>query len=188
MYTERLARAVEIASIAHDRQYRKDPRKRVPYVSHPLIVGMMLAQHGYSENTVIAGILHDTVEDTRLSLNDILQEFGSEVARLVETVSEPNKKTPWHARKQHYRRCIEAAGEAATAISCCDKLHNMKSLLESAKVTSLVWRRFKGRPADQLRIFEELLPVYAKSLPQGIINQYTETLRSLADVVRRGHD
>ena len=75
-------KALQIASIAHEGQYRKNTK--IPYIAHPVAVGMILQKAGYSEEMVAAGILHDTVEDTDITMEDIEREFGLEVARIVE--------------------------------------------------------------------------------------------------------
>ena len=73
----RVARAVEVAKKAHEGQFRKTGE---PYIIHPLAVKKILEEWGMDEDTIIAGILHDTIEDTDLTLDDIRNEFGESVA------------------------------------------------------------------------------------------------------------
>ena len=82
--TPRVKRAIEVAKMAHEGQLRKNGE---PYIIHPLAVKKILEEWGMDEDTVIAGILHDTVEDTDLRLDDIKQEFGESVAFLVDGVT-----------------------------------------------------------------------------------------------------
>ena len=82
--SERVAKAVEIAKKAHDGQFRKTGE---PYIVHPLAVKKILEEWGMDEDTIIAGVLHDTVEDTNLTLDDIRKEFGEPVAFLVDGVT-----------------------------------------------------------------------------------------------------
>ena len=75
---------------AHMGQIRKsEPDK--PMIIHPISVGMLLEEYGYDESIVAAGYLHDVVEDTKYTIEDIENEFGPEIANLVMGVSEPDK-------------------------------------------------------------------------------------------------
>ena len=79
----RIIHAVEVARKAHEGQFRKTGE---PYIVHPLAVKKILEEWGMDEDTIIAGILHDTIEDTSLTLEDIRKEFGESVAFLVDGV------------------------------------------------------------------------------------------------------
>lgn len=98
---ERLDYSILFATKAHDLQRRKTDN--VLMIFHSFTVGMMLKDSNMSEDCVIAGILHDVVEDTKYTLNDIKKEFGDNVAKIVEEVTE-DKSLPWEERKrQGYR-------------------------------------------------------------------------------------
>ena len=73
--------AIEVAAEAHQGQYRKGTR--TPYITHPYAVGLILMEAGCSEAVIVAGILHDTVEDTELTLGFIQEHFGEYVAGIV---------------------------------------------------------------------------------------------------------
>ena len=72
--TSRVEKAVAVAKKAHEGQFRKTGE---PYIVHPLAVKKILEEWGMDEDTIIAGILHDAVEDTDLTLEDIRREFGN---------------------------------------------------------------------------------------------------------------
>ena len=91
--------AIEVAMKAHHKQLRKGTS--IPYVTHPLAVGIMLAKIGCSDEVIVAGILHDTVEDTDITLDYIRDTFGNQVVKIVEGASEPEKTLPWKDRKKH---------------------------------------------------------------------------------------
>ena len=80
----RLEKAIEVATKAHEGQLRKTGE---PYIIHPIAVMKILQEWNMDEDTVIAGILHDTVEDTTLTLKEIEEEFGKDVAFLVNGVT-----------------------------------------------------------------------------------------------------
>jgi (p)ppGpp synthase/HD superfamily hydrolase len=141
-------KALQIASKNHEGQYRKNTD--VPYITHPVAVGMMLLKSGYSEEIVAAGILHDTVEDTPLTLDEIKWEFGPKMAELVEGSSEPDKSLPWKVRKEHTIEFLQTAPEDIRAVVCADKLHNIRSIMRDyEKVGDEVWSRFNAGKEQQ---------------------------------------
>ena len=94
---QKLDYAILFATKAHDGQRRKTDN--VDMIFHPFTVGMLLQKSGMSEETVIAGILHDVVEDTKYTIEDIEKIFGTNVKNIVEEVTE-NKKLEWKERKK----------------------------------------------------------------------------------------
>ncbi|AGK52337.1 HD domain-containing protein [Bacillus sp. 1NLA3E] len=144
---EIIEKALEVASKAHEQQYRK--QTDIPYITHPVAVGMILMKAGYGEELIAAGILHDTVEDTLISLDDIDRIFGKEIAGIVEGCSEPDKSLSWEARKKHTIEFLKLAPEEIRIVACADKLHNIKSIINDyEKSGNDVWERF-NRGKDQ---------------------------------------
>jgi (p)ppGpp synthase/HD superfamily hydrolase len=82
--------SIEFAAHAHRGQKRKGTK--IPYISHPYAVGMILQQAGCEEEVVAAGILHDTLEDTKTTEEDLLSLFGSVVLAIVKGSSEPERE------------------------------------------------------------------------------------------------
>lgn len=133
--SERIKRAVNIATKAHEGQFRKTGE---PYIVHPLAVQKILEEWGMDEDTVIAGILHDTVEDTDLTLDDIKKEFGESVAFLVDGVTKLSTArngmrdidTYLPATKDNFLRLMIALGDdiRVLIIKLADRLHNLRTL------------------------------------------------------------
>ena len=121
-----LNEAIQAAAFAHGDQKRKVTD--IPYISHPFMVAMILSQAGYPEDVVVAGVLHDTIEDTELTLGDIVSRFGERVAGIVQGCSEEDRSLPWKARKQHTIDYLKTAPSEVRATSCADKLHNVRSM------------------------------------------------------------
>lgn len=149
IYSPLVRQALEFASIKHQGQYRKNPVEKIPYISHPAAVGLMLARAGYDDEVVAAGVLHDVVEDCGVSLAELSKKFGPRVARLVDQVSEPSKDLAWEVRKQAYRDRLEGAEPNALAIAAADHLHNLQNLLEVYKVAPSVVNMFKTGMAQK---------------------------------------
>ena len=83
-------RAFEVAKEAHQGQFRKSGEE---YITHPVAVSQILAELGLNDTTIIASLLHDTVEDTPYSLTQLRSDFGDEIANLVDGVTKLDKLT-----------------------------------------------------------------------------------------------
>ena len=113
---------------AHMGQIRKsEPDK--PMIIHPISVGMLLEEYGYDESVVAAGYLHDVVEDTKYTIEDIKREFGNEVANLVMGASEPDKSLSWEERKAHTIEETKKLPLKNKSVICADKINNLEDLM-----------------------------------------------------------
>jgi (p)ppGpp synthase/HD superfamily hydrolase len=140
---------IEFAAYAHRTQKRKGTK--IPYISHPFAVGIILQQAGCKEEVVAAGILHDTLEDTETTEEDLLTLFGPVVLEIVMGCSEPDKGASWEERKQHTLDYLKDAPMSIRQVACADKLHNIRSIKSDlAKYGEEAWTRFKrGRESQQ---------------------------------------
>lgn len=124
----KLPDALAFALEAHGDQRRKDGS---PYVSHLLQVAGLVLEHGGSWDAAIAAILHDVVEDTDATLDDVSAQFGEEVAAIVESCTDsvdlPRGPATWRARKDAYLAHLAGASAPAALVSACDTLHNLRS-------------------------------------------------------------
>jgi guanosine-3',5'-bis(diphosphate) 3'-pyrophosphohydrolase len=121
-------RAYEVAERCHRGQFR---RSGDPYITHPLAVATIVAELGLEEPTICAALLHDTVEDTALSLDDVRREFGDEVAMLVDGVTKLAKaKYGDSAEAETIRKMVVAMAKDARVLilKLCDRLHNVRTL------------------------------------------------------------
>jgi (p)ppGpp synthase/HD superfamily hydrolase len=121
-------RAIEFSARAHRGQYRKGTR--LPYFSHPMNAASILIRAGATDEMVTAAILHDTVEDTPVTIMEIKREFGSEVSRMVAAATEkPKVFASWKERKNEHVVHIPKLAEDEAAVICADKLDNILSIL-----------------------------------------------------------
>jgi (p)ppGpp synthase/HD superfamily hydrolase len=110
----------------------------------------MLMKAGCGDEIVAAGFLHDTVEDTPLSLANIEREFGHTIASIVKGCSEPDKSLSWEKRKQHTIEFLKTAPEDIRVVACADKLHNIRSIMNDyGQIGDMVWERFNRGKEDQ---------------------------------------
>jgi (p)ppGpp synthase/HD superfamily hydrolase len=161
--SQKLFKAIEFATKAHTDQFRKDTK--IPYIIHPLGVAKILIESGSSEEIVIAGLLHDTVEDTEVTLDQVESEFGKVVARLVEGASEPNKSDTWDNRKKHTIDYLQDAPMNVVLVTFADKLDNMRAIRSDYdNLGDEVFVRF-NEPKDKQRwYFESLAKVFSKRI------------------------
>ncbi|MCE2399639.1 bifunctional (p)ppGpp synthetase/guanosine-3',5'-bis(diphosphate) 3'-pyrophosphohydrolase [Candidatus Poribacteria bacterium] len=151
----RIEAAIELAAQAHDGQFRKGTN--TPYITHPYAVGLMLMNAGCAETVVIAGILHDTVEDTDLTLACIRKDFGESVADIVDECSE-NKSLRWRERKIERIEALKDASTEVCLVTCADKLHNLRTVIsEYDNIGDVVWERFHGGLEAQAWYYQSIL-------------------------------
>jgi GTP diphosphokinase / guanosine-3',5'-bis(diphosphate) 3'-diphosphatase len=123
-----LQRAYAVADHWHSGQFRKSG---APYITHPLAVAILLADIGMDTTTLVAALLHDTVEDTGLTIGEVKAEFGAEVAVLVDGVTKLDGSR-WgdHAEAETFRKMILAASIdlRVLVIKLADRVHNLRTL------------------------------------------------------------
>jgi (p)ppGpp synthase/HD superfamily hydrolase len=119
--------ALQLAGRAHAGQVRSGSGG-MAYIHHPVAVAELLAQHGFDEEVVAAALLHDVVEDSDASVEEIAERFGPVVGDLVEAMTDDEAVEPYTHRKDRHRAKVEAAGGDALAIYAADKLSNVRVL------------------------------------------------------------
>lgn len=134
--------AIQASIIAHQDQLRKI--EGGAYVAHPLEVAFILAQNGASEEVISAGILHDTIEDTSMTYDNIVAQFGQQVADIVKGCTEPDKSVCWQTRKSWaVRHVSETATHEMRLVICADKLSNIRSIHRNLnKEGPTIWDHF----------------------------------------------
>ncbi len=123
-----IERAYEVAAHHHRDQKRKSGD---PYITHPLAVATILAELGMQEATLAAALLHDTVEDTEYSLEELRADFGDEITELVDGVTKLDKVKYGEATQaETVRKMVVAMARdiRVLVIKLCDRLHNMRTL------------------------------------------------------------
>lgn len=185
----RIEEAIEVAAEAHHGQFRKGTN--TPYISHPYAVGFLLMNAGCSETVVIAGILHDTVEDTDLTLASIRENFGDTIANIVDGCSE-NKSLKWRARKTECINSLKKASSEVCIVTCADKLHNLRTVIsEYDAIGDTIWERFHGGFSEQAWYYTNILEslrtqIESRKLQScngDVIKQFNQLFQQLQQVV-----
>jgi (p)ppGpp synthase/HD superfamily hydrolase len=176
-----LREAHAFATKAHADQRRRGSEG--PYVVHPLAVAARLSAEGLDEEAVAAGILHDVVEDSEASLDQIAERFGQRVGALVEALTEDPSIEDWDARKRALRRQVAAAEPSAAAIYAADKLSNVRDArVLYAKVGEEAGKRFEVPLDQRLGAWRADLEMVAKVAPT---RDLVADLRSELDALER---
>ena len=167
-HVARVLRAYEVGAVAHDGQTRKSGE---PYITHPIAVAGILAEFGMDAETIIAAILHDTLEDTELSRTALAGEFGEPVAELVDGVTKLDKmrfSNRQEADAESFRKMLLAMARdlRVIMIKLADRLHNMRTL--------------GAKDADsRRRIARETLEIYAPIAQRLGMNKIKAELQDL---------
>jgi (p)ppGpp synthase/HD superfamily hydrolase len=166
-YSERYEAALTLAAQAHRAQSRK--AGHVPYIVHPVHVSTILLRHGFSEDVVIAGLLHDVVEDSDVPLMRIEAEFGHTVAELVAAVTEEKLEAgtprPWEIRKQESLARARGASLEAVALKAADALHSVRALARGLDHKGpSIWHHFSRGPGPSLAYYQSVAALVGERL------------------------
>jgi len=166
---EAFVRAYSYSAAAHEGQFRKGG---APYITHPLAVAEILASWHLDAQTLIAALLHDVVEDTGVSSEDIANEFGKPVAQLVDGVTKLDKiqfEDKAQAQAENFRKMLLAMARDVRVIliKLADRLHNMRTLEAM-------------QPEKVSRIAQETLEIYAPIANRLGLNKVFQELEDIA--------
>lgn len=150
IFTDKIQKAIRFSIKTHE-VYQKQKRKGkdIPYITHPLIVGLILARADVSEDVVIAGILHDTIEDSipekKVTKAMLAERFGDTVAGIVDDVTEQDKDLPWQERKQEALEHIEKLQNDSLLVKSADLISNISEIIADHQVEGdIIFKRFNA--------------------------------------------
>jgi (p)ppGpp synthase/HD superfamily hydrolase len=118
--------ALRFAQLRHAGQYRECDH--APFIDHPIEVGSLLSGDGQCEDVIAAGLLHDVLEKTATTGEELARRFGTRIGRLVESVSDDPSITEYESRKLDLRNRVAAAGPDTRAVFAADKIAKVREL------------------------------------------------------------
>lgn len=183
-FSPRVDTALALAARAHRNQLRKGTD--IPYIIHPVQVAMALQRHGFDEDLVIAGLLHDTLEDTDLGADEIERSFGAAVLALVTAVTEVKvdggAKRPWRTRKQEQLAQLGGADARVAALKAGDSLHNLHSTLADLQtIGPAIWQRFNASAEDWLWYHRSIAGLVRTRLgPHALVDELDAVIAEIA--------
>lgn len=156
--------AITFASRCHEGQFRKGTE--IPYIVHPLSMLRFLARLGAPAELQAAAVLHDVVEDTEATLQEVRERFGERVAFLVEGATEKDKSLGWLERKQAAIREAEESDDLELLVlKCVDKLDNLSDIREDHELQGeSIWARFAADHAAQMWYYSTLTRLFVGRL------------------------
>jgi (p)ppGpp synthase/HD superfamily hydrolase len=161
-----VALAFFVARSAHAGQTRGEHGR--PYLEHPVQVAELLEELGYPPETIAAALLHDVVEDSGLTVTDVVDSFGLAVGELVSALTDDPSISDWEERKLALREEVAAAGPDAVAIYVADKLANLHDWrVVYAAVGERAVEYFKAPTLDaRIRVWEGDLELAERVAPE----------------------
>jgi GTP pyrophosphokinase len=189
-FTQHFTQAVDYARHLH---IERRKGTGIPAMAHLLgVASLVMGEAGHTafpvtEDMVVAALLHDAVEDHggAVRLEDIRHNFGANVARMVEGLSDTlvedaGQKEPWLERKQAYIERLRHEPADVRLISAADKLYNARSILEEYRVIGAqVWNRFKRGRDEQIWYFKTVLDVFHASAHTPIVDELERVVLEL---------
>ncbi len=180
MYSYRVEQAIRAATILHQDQLRMGTLP-LPYISHLMAVVLILSDYTDDEDTIVAAFLHDTLEDTDYTLEELREDFGGVVAELVTTLTEPKldtkgNKLPWLERKKTYAKQLKAGSEKALIIAAADKSHNFRTIVEEYHDDYKRYLQdFGPHTADRLEAYQTIANIINSRLKNDIVHEFNHT-------------
>jgi (p)ppGpp synthase/HD superfamily hydrolase len=191
LYSEKIQKAVKFSIKTHE-VYKKQKRKGkdIAYITHPLTVGLILSLAGADEDVIVAGILHDTAEDSleekKVTMEMIAERFGERVAGIVMSVTEKNKELPWDVRKKIALEHIAGYDRDSLMLKSADVINNGTELVDDHKKHGdKVFKNFNA-PKDkllrnQLAVIGAILKRWPENPLRGDLDHLLKKLQMIKD-------
>jgi (p)ppGpp synthase/HD superfamily hydrolase len=168
------------AATLHETQARKG--LPTPYVGHLLGVCALVLEGCGDEDQAIAALLHDAVEDQRVTIPELEERFGPRVARIVEacTDSFEQPKKDWRERKERFLERLPDAPEDALLVVVADKLDNTRAMLADFRVEGMrAFEKFNGKRDGTLWYYGAALDVLMERFPHPLTSELASTFGQL---------
>ncbi len=193
--TPRIEKAIVRATTLHQSQKRKI--SEVPYIVHPYSVAFLLAHYVDDEDVIIAGLLHDTLEDIPEYTEEMLrEEFGERACAIVKEVTEDFTEAEkadhsirgenWRARKEHYLENLSNDSQEALMVATADKIHNLRSLVDGYTLYQKdVWQKFGRKPEDMTWFYTEVSKIINDRLKHPLVEEMNRLITELQAITKK---
>jgi (p)ppGpp synthase/HD superfamily hydrolase len=187
MYSYRIEQAIRAAAVLHHDQNRKGSMP-FPYVTHLMSVAFMLQDYTDNEDIIVAALLHDTVEDTDYTLDELQEDFGGTVRELVETLSEPtnqgDRRYTWKEKKMEYAKQLKKGPKDAILIAAADKAHNFRTVVEEYFDAPERFLQDFGKNLDErLEVYQTIANVINNRLEGPLLNEFNHVFESYKEFI-----
>lgn len=180
--SSRFEEALVFATQLHADQLRKS--SQTPYIAHLLNVTGCVLEAGGDEDTAIAALLHDAVEDQGglETLEEIRSRFGDHVASIVDECSDAYTipKPPWQTRKETYLAHLPESSPEAQLVSLADKLHNARSILRDLiSGRENIWDKFNGGKDGTLWYYRSLVDIFQQTNRNFLVDEFIRVVNQI---------
>ena len=191
--TPKIQKAIVRATKLHWNQVRKGDG--FPYIIHPYSVAFIVSRYTDHEDTITAAFLHDVLEDIkrdRYSDQDMIDEFGQKVYKIVKGVSEDKdasiskaeEKTTWEERKTKYLKHLKQVSEGSLIICAADKVHNLQSMIDAYKQQGeSLFSKFNSPPDKKLWFYGEVLRILKEKLRNKIVKELELVYKEASNIL-----
>jgi hypothetical protein len=153
---EEIMKAFIYADHAHSGRLRTGTG--IPAIQHPRQVGILCLMHTCDQELCIAGFLHEAVDSTAVTLEEIRERFGDRIADIVAACSEHDLPVPWQERKNHIIESLRHTSRDIKVVACANELHNLLTMLEQHELEGdKLWERLDRGRDEQEQFYRELV-------------------------------
>ena len=176
-------KAGQFIALKHDGQYRRG--FDFPYSTHLFGVARVLKNAKYPEQVVVAGLLHDILEDSDTTEQELLENFGLYILELVKAVSDPDKSIPWKERKQYVIARIPQLTDEQMAITLAEKIQNLNSMTYViSTMGEEAWYGKSANKEEQRWFYEQYFEATKKYHSQTkLLGEFEECLEKLFSLI-----
>ena len=183
-----IQKAIVFATLKHKNQKRKGTD--IPYIVHPMEVMQILTDLRCAENIIIAGILHDTLEDTATTPKEICDIFGQDILKIVQSESEDKSKS-WKERKQNTINHLKDASPESKIVCFADKFSNIRSMLrDKENIGQQLWQRFNAGKDDIKWYYRSIAEALKDTPTEGLWNKekFEELFKEFEETIEKVFD
>lgn len=189
MYSYRVEQAIRAAAVLHKDQLRKGSMP-FPYITHLVATAFTLLDYTQDEDVIIAALLHDTLEDTDYTLDELEEDFGGRVREFVEAVTEPQstseERISWREKKSAYTKLLKKGPKEAVLIAAADKMHNFRTIVEDYHDEPERFAQDFGNNFDErLTAYQEIANVINNRLDGPILSEFNHVFEEFKSFLER---
>lgn len=187
MYTYKVEQAIKAAALLHQNQLRKGSVP-LPYITHLIAVMLIVRDYTDKEDTLVAALLHDTLEDTDYTFEELRDDFGDKVSTLVQTLTEPSKQKEvnisWLEIKKLYAKQLRKGPPEAIMIAAADKIHNFRSTVEEYYTEHNRFLKDFGTNLDaRLEAYQNIANAINSRQADGIVHEFNHTFKEYKNFI-----
>ncbi len=187
-YSYRIEQAIKAAAVLHKDQVRKGAVP-FPYVTHLYTVATIVSDYTDNEDIIIAALLHDTLEDTDYTAEELQDDFGGEVKDMVLAITEMQptggSKPVWRDVKKGYIKQLKNAPHGALVVAAADKIHNMRCVVEEYhSKPSEFMADFGGSLDDRLLMYQEISNILNRKLTNEILAEFNHVFEEYKKFIK----